>query len=48
VCLRTGQWTPRLKDAQEADVVAQQLAGSDMVDAETRELAIEQSKGLKG
>ncbi|RYF37152.1 MAG: TRAP transporter small permease subunit [Comamonadaceae bacterium] len=48
VCLRTGEWTPRLQDAQEADVVAQQLAGSELVDAEARELAIEKSKGLKG
>jgi hypothetical protein len=47
VCLRTGAWTPRLKDAQEADVVGQQLAGSEFVDEEARQLAIEQSKGLK-
>ena len=26
VCLRTGEWTPRLKDAEEMDVVEQQLA----------------------
>lgn len=48
VCLKTGAWTPRLKDAEEADVVAQQLAGSEFVDEEARSLAIEQSKGLKG
>ncbi len=48
VCLRTGEWTPRLADAQEADVVAQQLAGSELVDDEARQLAIEKSKGLKG
>lgn len=48
VCLKTGEWTPRLKDAEEADVVAQQLAGSEFVDEEARKLAIEQSKGLKG
>jgi TRAP-type mannitol/chloroaromatic compound transport system permease small subunit len=48
VCLQTGEWTPRLKDAQEADVVGQQLAGSESVDEEARRLAIEQSKGLKG
>ncbi|MBA2962428.1 MULTISPECIES: TRAP transporter small permease subunit [Ramlibacter] len=48
VCLKTGQWTPRLQDAQEADVVAQQLAGSELVDDEARQLAIEKSKGLKG
>jgi len=32
ICLRTGQWTPRLKDAEEMDVVAEQLAGSTYVD----------------
>lgn len=47
VCLRTGEWPERLKDAQESDVVAQQLAGSEFVDDEARQLAIEQSKGLK-
>ena len=48
VCLKTGVWTPRLKDAQESDVVAQQLAGSEFVDDEARQLAIEQSKTVKG
>jgi TRAP-type mannitol/chloroaromatic compound transport system permease small subunit len=48
VCLQTGEWTPRLKDAKESDVVVQQLAGSESVDEEARRLAIEQSKGLKG
>jgi TRAP-type mannitol/chloroaromatic compound transport system permease small subunit len=48
VCLKTGVWTPRLEDAEEADVVAQQLAGSESVDEEARQLAIEKSKGLKG
>ncbi len=48
VCLRTGQWPERLKDAEESDVVAQQLANSEFVDDEARQLAIEQSKGLKG
>jgi len=47
VCLQTGEWTPRLKDAAEADVVAQQLQGSEFVDEEAQRLAIEQSKGLK-
>ena len=48
VCIKTGVWTPRLKDAQEADVVAQQLAGSEFVDDEARALAIEQSKTVRG
>ena len=48
VCIKTGVWTPRLKDAQESDVVAQQLAGSEYVDEESRKLAIEKSIGMKG
>ena len=48
VCLKTGEWTPRIEDAEESDVVAQQLAGSELVDEEARQLAIEKSKGLKG
>ena len=41
VCLQTGQWPGRLKDAEEIDVVEQQLAGSTLVDEESRKLAIE-------
>ncbi|GAB3476551.1 TRAP transporter small permease subunit [Polaromonas eurypsychrophila] len=48
VCIKTGEWTPRLKDAEESDVVAQQLAASEYVDEEARQLAIEKSKGMKG
>jgi TRAP-type mannitol/chloroaromatic compound transport system permease small subunit len=48
VCIRTGEWTPRLKDAEESDVVAQQLAGSEFVDEEAKRLAIEKSIGMKG
>ncbi|MBW8721970.1 MAG: hypothetical protein JF626_08925, partial [Polaromonas sp.] len=48
VCIRTGAWTPRLKDAEESDVVAQQLAGSEFVDEEAKRLAIEKSIGMKG
>ena len=48
VCLKTGAWTPRLKDAKESDVVAQQLEGSDTVDEETKRMAIEKSAGMKG
>jgi TRAP-type mannitol/chloroaromatic compound transport system permease small subunit len=39
-CLRTGHWPERLKDAEEIDVVEQQLATSAYVDAESRERAI--------
>jgi TRAP-type mannitol/chloroaromatic compound transport system permease small subunit len=48
VCLKTGEWTPRLQDAKESDVVAQQLSSSEFVDAEAKALAIENSKNLKG
>jgi uncharacterized protein (TIGR01777 family) len=41
VCLRTGVWPDRLKDAEEIDVIEQQLAGSTLVDDETRKRAIE-------
>ena len=41
VCLQTGQWPDRLKDAEEIDVVEQQLASSTLVDDESRKLAIE-------
>lgn len=47
ICIRTGEWPERLRDAEESDVVAQQLANSEFVDEEARRLAIEQSKGLK-
>jgi TRAP-type mannitol/chloroaromatic compound transport system permease small subunit len=46
VCLRTGVWTPRLKDAEEMDVVAEQLAASTHVDASAREDAIERAKTI--
>ena len=48
VCIKTGVWTPRLRDAEESDVVAQQLSGSEYVDEEAKQLAIEKSKGMKG
>ena len=40
VCLKTGQWPERLKDAEEIDVVEEQLAGSTYVDEESRQRAI--------
>jgi TRAP-type mannitol/chloroaromatic compound transport system permease small subunit len=40
VCLRTGQWPERLKDAEEIDVVEEQLANSEYVDEESRKRAI--------
>ena len=41
VCLKTGEWPARLKDAEEIDVVEQQLAKSAYVDEESRERAIQ-------
>jgi len=41
VCLRTGEWPERLKDAEEIDVVEEQLANSQYVDAESRKRAID-------
>jgi TRAP-type mannitol/chloroaromatic compound transport system permease small subunit len=42
MCLKTGVWPERLKDAEEIDVVEEQLAGSTYVDEESRKRAIEQ------
>jgi TRAP-type mannitol/chloroaromatic compound transport system permease small subunit len=41
VCLKTGEWPSRLKDATEIDVVEEQLAHSEYVDEESRKAAIE-------
>jgi TRAP-type mannitol/chloroaromatic compound transport system permease small subunit len=40
ICLKTGEWPDRLKDAEEIDVIEQQLAGSTLVDDESRKAAI--------
>lgn len=40
VCLRTGEWPSRLKDATEIDVVEEQLAHSEYVDEDARRSAI--------
>jgi TRAP-type mannitol/chloroaromatic compound transport system permease small subunit len=46
VCIRTGAWTPRLKDAEEMDVVEQQLAKSEYVDDEARREVIARAKNI--
>jgi TRAP-type mannitol/chloroaromatic compound transport system permease small subunit len=46
VCLRTGAWTERLKDAEEIDVVEQQLAASSHVDEEAAREAIASAKNI--
>ena len=47
VCLKTGQWTERLKDAEEIDVVEQQLAKSEYVDEDAAREAIESAKHIE-
>jgi hypothetical protein len=47
VCIRTGVWTPRLKDANEIDVVEQQLAGSNLVDHDAALQAIANAKNIE-
>jgi len=46
VCLRTGAWTERLKDAEEIDVVEQQLSASTHVDEGARREAIEKARHI--
>jgi TRAP-type mannitol/chloroaromatic compound transport system permease small subunit len=46
MCLKTGEWPSRLKDVAEIDVVGEQLANSQYVDAESRELAIARAQKI--
>ena len=46
ICIRTGEWTPRLQDAQEMDVVEQQLAKSEYVDDAARRDAIDKAHDI--
>jgi len=46
ICLKTGEWPERLKDAEEIDVIEQQLAGSTLVDEESRKVAIEKAHDI--
>jgi TRAP-type mannitol/chloroaromatic compound transport system permease small subunit len=46
LCLRTGVWSERLQDAEEIDVVAQQLSASTHVDEAARREAIEKTKSI--
>jgi TRAP-type mannitol/chloroaromatic compound transport system permease small subunit len=45
MCLRTGVWPDRLQDVEEIDVVGEQLAQSEYVDADSRRIA-EQAKNI--
>jgi len=46
ICLKTGEWPERIKDAEEIDVVEQQLAASTYVDDEARRQAIASAKTI--
>lgn len=46
MCLKTGTWPERLKDAEEIDVIEQQLASSTLVDEESRKEAIERAHDI--
>jgi TRAP-type mannitol/chloroaromatic compound transport system permease small subunit len=46
VCLKTGEWPERLGDAEEIDVIEQQLANSKYVDEESRRIAIEKARAI--
>src|ERR1700704_1247261 len=45
-CLQTGEWPSRLKDVAEIDVIEEQLAHSEYVDEESRQIAIERAKEI--
>ena len=47
ICIRTGEWTPRLQDAEEMDVVEQQLQGGTYIDEAAKREAIERTKNLE-
>lgn len=47
VCLRTGEWPPRLKDAEEMDVVGEQLASSSYVDEADRREVMEKARQIE-
>ena len=47
ICLRTGEWPSRLKDADEIDVVEQQLANSTYVDESAKLDAIARAKQIE-
>ena len=46
ICLKTGEWPERLKDAEEIDVVEQQLQASTYVDEDAKNLAIARAKSI--
>ena len=46
ICLNTGEWPARLKDAEEIDVVEQQLQASTYVDEDSKNMAIARAKTI--
>ncbi|HTO46032.1 MAG TPA: TRAP transporter small permease subunit [Burkholderiales bacterium] len=46
LCLRTGTWPERYRDVEEIDVVEEQLAHSELVDEESRRVAIEHAHDI--
>jgi TRAP-type mannitol/chloroaromatic compound transport system permease small subunit len=46
VCIKTGEWPSRLHDVAEIDVIEEQLAHSEYVDEESRQIAIERAKEI--
>src|SRR5215204_1963772 len=46
VCLKTGEWPSRLHDVAEMDVVGEQLAHSEYVDDESRQVAIKRAQQI--
>ncbi len=47
VCLQTGAWPSRLKDVSEIDVVEEQLANSEYVDEESKQIAIAHAQDIE-
>jgi hypothetical protein len=46
ICLKTGEWPPRLRDVEEIDVIDTQLGHSQYVDEESRRAAMEGAKAI--
>ena len=46
ICIRTGVWPERTRDVEEIDVVEEQLAQSELVDEESRRIAIEHAHDI--
>lgn len=47
ICIKTGQWPERMKDAEEIDVIEDQLANSVYVDQDDKNFAIERAHSIE-